>query len=98
MTAAEKPYKGGLTNCTIIRFKRSGKNGFKSKLYGPNLGFLLTCDFDDHPKFRGSEARGGHTSLVTSLDHEGNVETLNSRYKILNYKAPLPERTVNEGR
>lgn len=96
-TTAAKPFKGGLLNCTIIRFKNAGKNGLQPETYGKNLGFLLACDFDDHPEFRGFEARGGHTSLVQSMDQEGNVETLNSRYKILDYNAPLPEREINGG-
>lgn len=73
---SNKPYKGEIYNVRKYEVPED-----MSKKYGPNLGYLFLCSFKNHPQFMGER---GNTSLVVSYDEEtGEVETLNSRYKVI---------------
>lgn len=77
-----KAFKGRITNVRKDQFSSRSGRSYRRDIYGPNLGYLFRCDFLDHPRFGFS--RGGHTSLVVSYDKAtGDLETLNSRYKVV---------------
>lgn len=91
MNSKDKPYKGEITNISKLGLesikdvneRKSIKRGLDER-YGPNLGYIFRCDFLNHPVFRGLSAFGGNTSLVVKYDEAtGEVETLNSRYKVV---------------
>lgn len=83
MTSIDKPYKGEIWRVQKHEFSEDQKQKL-NEMYGPNLGFIFYCDFLNHPVFRGLDGFGGHTSLVVKYDEEtGEVETLNSRYKVV---------------
>ena len=72
-----KPYKGELR----IREKVE----YKTEQYQPHLGYLYIVDFVNHPRFRGINSLGGHTSLVVAereTDQGLEIETLNSIYTV----------------
>lgn len=74
-----KIYKGEIGGARIVRVPID----IASK-YPTNLGYIFQGNFVNHPKFRGLDAIGGTTSLVVKYDRKtGDVETLNSRYKLI---------------
>lgn len=82
MKKAPKPYKGEIANWRKVHYNLPGTS-YRRDIYGPNLGYLIQGDFQDHPIFRGINALGGTTSLVVKHDADGNIETLNTRYKLV---------------
>lgn len=78
-----KPYKGELRNIHILTLTTDG-SAYKPECYGDNLGYIMQVDFVNHPNFRGLNALGGTTSLIVSYNRKtGEVESLNSRYKVI---------------
>ena len=72
----DKPYKGRIANWA----KREVSVEAASH-YPYNFGYIIAGDFLDHPQFAGLS---GHTSLVVSHDEDsGEIETLNSKYKLV---------------
>ena len=77
-----KPYKGEIANYRKILLSDDGK-GYKPELYGKNLGYIVQGNFQNHPTFRGLNSVGATTSLVVKEYEDGFIDTLNSRYKLV---------------
>lgn len=79
---SDKPYKGEIHYPQIL-YVNEDHSPYHPEEYGPNLGYIVRGHFTNHPQFRGLDAVGARTSLVVKHDADGNIETLNSRYKIV---------------
>jgi hypothetical protein len=79
-----KPYKGEITNPVKIYFTENNEP-FREDYFGPNLGYVIRGDVENHPRFQSVfERYGFRTSLVVSYDETtGSLETLNSRYRLI---------------
>lgn len=84
---SEKPYKGEISSWVKIPFDVEATK----KLYGedPGLGFIIAGTFENHPKF--GRSPGGTTSWIVHHNEEtGEIETRNSRYKLVGPAANSP--------
>jgi hypothetical protein len=74
-----KPYKGVIRNWAVEVISED-RLGLLRTLYGENLGFVIVGTADDHPQFGQERIR---TSVVVKYNKKtGELETLNSRYKL----------------
>jgi hypothetical protein len=81
-TEASKPYKGEIIDLRKVWVKKDNESEYRKDIFGPNLGYIFYCTFLNHPTYGFSP--GGRTSLVVSYDEKtGDLETLNSRYKVV---------------